>query len=291
LIQVWKGTIRLSAELASSDATVMVYSLNRFPINSHELRIGMLVVAGDDPRILRMGFGGGGAVPTTIMSVEEITLLSEVDPDRVLALTNDHITLLGTPPSCINRLSVMNHLKQNIIEYLSESLVKLRTLPDYKVLRDPVEMLKRLRGAIALTIITAKDLHRLKGRRIRTIKPHLNELFREIPVSRSVMERAKEETSKGALMDPEDGWDVLSEFANLVILPLLEIVRDTEVTGPSLPPAPPEAIADAGRASIIKSLLADNIALRDERSNTIEFTMDEGGIMDPSLIFDEDGEE
>jgi hypothetical protein len=285
LVQVWKGTIRLSSELARSNSTVMVYSLNRFPINSKELRIGLLIVTGDDTSsVLKMGLHGKTSIPTTMISAEELTILSEVDPDRVLQLTNDYITLIGTPPSCIDRLSLLNHLKKNMITYLTDSLVKLRTVPDIMMLRDPVSMARRLRSATALTIIAAKDLHRLRGRRLRTVKPHLNELFREIPVSKSVIERAKEEIAKGVTMDPEEGWDVLSEFANLVMLPLLERVKGTTVTGPALPPATAEALAEAGRKNIIDSVLADNMVL--QRSGSDDITFDE--VEEPIIMEEEE---
>ncbi len=263
LAEIWEGTIRLSKDLMEVDGSILLYATDGLPINIKRMNVALLfLIDPEEDLVMKIMDRSLMRLPSTVISLREIDSLSRVQPAKVLSLTNDYIVLSGNPPASINNMEIKRTLRKNMIDYLSESFVKIRTLSklDSRGLNEVIR--DSLRMAITLTLKAAKDLHRLKGIKVHTVKPHLNRLFEEYPASRSIVLDANLLIHSADEITFKEGWDLLSRFGNFIYLPILEDVKEYSPLPPSLPPAPREVLEEDEGPSFFNSILNQNLKIR-----------------------------
>lgn len=260
LAEIWQGTVRISKDLTDLDGSILLHSLDNFPINVRKMNIGLLfLIEPDDELVGKIMDTTLMKLPSTIMSKEEMTDLARYDPGRALSLTNDYIVLSGNPPSCIDNMEIKKKLRETMLESLSEAFVHIRTVKETKDGDFNDALMERLRFSIAQTMIMAKDLHRLKGEKVRTVKPHLQQLFSDYPASRSIVLDAKAVISSGKEVEPSEIWDLLGKIGNLIFLPLMEEVKSYTPLHPGLPPAPDDIVRESQKDQFYNSILSQNL--------------------------------
>jgi hypothetical protein len=287
LAEIWQGTLRLSKELMEVDGSILLHSTDGLPINIRRMNVALLfIIDPDDQLVFKIMDRSLMKLPWTIISLEEMESLSRIQPDRVLGLTNDYIVLSGNPPASINNMEIKNTLRKKMIDYLSDSFVKVRTLHERE---SESSIRERLRGAITLTMKTAKDLHRLKGINVHTVKPHLNRLFDDFPPSKSIVLDANLLIHSSEEVDLAHGWEMLSKFGNFIFLPILETVKDYSPLPPSLPPAPEDVKKEDLEYSFFNSILNQNLKIRSCLKNNTDSKGKHKDLTDEVTIeFDED---
>jgi len=288
LAEVRSGTVRLSRKLESTEGAIILHSLTRFPIDPRELNVGLLFILKDDEVEFRRFLENADiGLPSHILHQQEFDLLSEMNPRKVLDLTNDYIVLHGDVPPSINSMRIKNAIKERMINGLSEAILKCRMKDrgEGKGSADPF----LVKYALGQTIVSAADLHRLEDRMIRTRRAHLVSLFNEIPSSRepvigaySFLKGDDDKTRSLYLPDM---------FCDLVFIPLLRRLQKTSMVYPALPPVPDSVLMDILGKDIFRSIYDENRRIRSSLGAKPRSVMDSQAPNETEELFFTEGEE
>lgn len=236
LAKVWKGTVQLSSRLKPSDGSIILHSVDELPIDSKRMNVGLLFILDpDEVSIKELLNETNISLPFTVIPKDDLKEMTSINPERILELTNDYITLVGPTPLYIDGPDIKFKLKEKLMEEISRTFFRIRRIEG--VDRDySSQMKEQIKMAVAQTIISAKDLHRLQGKRIKTIRPHLNYLFREIPTAKTTFLDGRRFLKGKDELDIDQLWELLSRFGNQVFIPIMKEVEKPFPSHPALPP-------------------------------------------------------
>lgn len=293
LAEIWEGTLRLSSKLKDTEGSILMFSTNRFPIDPVHLRIGLLfILEPEEERFKEFLTGADIGLPYFITDNQEIEDLCETDIDKVLTMTNDYITLFGQPPPCIDGINVKMELKDRIVSDIRRSLIRLDNAAP-EVLAEIEDLEKVIKFTFGQVVISIKDLHRLEGKKLRTQRNHIQNMFGEFPSSRHPILRSMKLVRGEHLESLEEGWILVTRFRNEVLLPLLHKVERFSYLRPKLPNVEKRTQQLLNRKEIFREILAQNRRIYtslERKNSTAEDFEKLYEMMDEDIVIEEEAD-